>query len=113
MIETDTDFSKYALTYYDNPSCVDIREFQEDMKRLSRLNRYLSKIEDWSPSICRQILNSLIIIYNIFEVGASDLLEYKISDVNKPKLRALQIVIGRQVIFDTVDEELLGKLKCL
>lgn len=112
-ILTDIEFSKFAIANYDNPSCVDVREFQEDMKRLMRLNRYLSNIEDWSPSICRRILNNLIIIYNIFGNNAEYLLDYKINIENKPKLRALQHVIGRLTTEDIVDLDLLRKLECL
>jgi len=113
MISSDTEFSKLALASYDNPACVDIREFQEDIKRISRLNKYLMSDWDWTPDLCRKVLNYVIIIYNIFGDNATELLDYKIQVDNKPKLRAFQYTLGRLISEEQIDKDLMEKLQCL
>lgn len=113
MILTDIDFSRLALASYDNPACVDIKEFQEDIKRFGRLNKYLLDDREWTPDLCRKVLNYVIIIYNIFGDSANLLLDYKIQVECKPKLRAFQNILGRLISEDQIDTDLMEKLQCL
>lgn len=95
MISTDNEFSRIVLTYYDNPSCVDIKEFQDDVKRFNLLNRYLSNIEDWQPKTYRRVINSVIILYNLFGEATNKLLRYKLVQDNIPRVISISAHINK------------------
>lgn len=95
FIRSDNEFMLTALGNYDNPACVDVKEFQSDLKRFSALNRCLIETIDWSPELHRRVLNNLLIIYNIFGVASNSMLRYKISESCMPKLVALSMKLNR------------------
>lgn len=62
------------MLHYNNPSCVTLRDFQEDIQLLAYIKRNLfRKIETH-----RLIINHLIILFNVFGDFAIYLLFYKI-----------------------------------
>jgi len=68
MFETldDSNFMLYAAKYYDNPSCMDQLEFEEDLNRIKYIKRLFRKYEEGKELRGRLILNHLIILYNVF-----------------------------------------------
>lgn len=114
MIKTDIDFAKLAIASYDNPSCVDAREFQSDLKRFNILNRYLSKTEELDSLGARKIINSVIILYNIFGQSTDDLLDYKIPSEHRKKLNSILLVINRlnNTNDAQIDSDFLEMLRC-
>lgn len=82
-----SDFSKltpdnimmFAMKHYDNPSCVDKKEFLDDMKRFKYLKRLFRKYDTSKALKIRLILNHIIVLANVFGVDASStLLFFKI-----------------------------------
>ena len=82
-----SDFSKltldnivmFAMKYYDNPSCIDKKEFLDDMKRFKYLKRLFRKYDTSGTLKVRLILNHIIVLANVFGVDASStLLFFKI-----------------------------------
>lgn len=82
-----SDFSKltpdnimmFAMKHYDNPSCVDKKEFLDDMKRFKYLKRLFRKYDTSKVLKIRLILNHIIVLANVFGVDASStLLFFKI-----------------------------------
>lgn len=95
FIRSDNEFMIAALGNYDNSACVDVREFQSDLKRFQALNRCLFDNTDWSPELYRRTINNLVIIYNIFGVASNAMLRYKIQPSCMPKLVALVMRLDR------------------
>lgn len=56
----------YAAKHYDNPSCMDIVEFYDDLKRFKYIKRLFNKYREGSPLKYRLILNHIILLYNCF-----------------------------------------------
>ena len=82
-----SDFSKltpdnivmFAMKHYDNPSCIDKKEFLDDMKRFKYLKRLFRKYDTSKVLKVRLILNHIIVLANVFGVDASStLLFFKI-----------------------------------
>jgi|TARA_A100001391_G_scaffold186490_1_gene155703 hypothetical protein len=69
MFETldDSNFMLYAAKFYDNPRCVDIIEFNEDVNRIKYLRRLFRRYSTQGDMNHRLILNHLIALYNVFE----------------------------------------------
>ena len=69
----------FAMKHYDNPSCVDRKEFLDDMKRFKYLKRLFRKYDTSDVLKVRLILNHIIVLANVFGVDASStLLFFKI-----------------------------------
>lgn len=72
-------FELYAAQNYNNPECLDIEEFKEDLARFKYLKRLLRRYEISDDLQIRLILNHIIVIYNVFGIEAANrMLWYKI-----------------------------------
>mgnify|MGYP006251878411 FL=1 len=65
MFETldDSNFMLFAAKYYDNPSCVDTNEFEDDLSRIKYIKRLFRKYKDTGELRERLIFNHLIVLY--------------------------------------------------
>lgn len=68
MFETidESNFMLFAVKHYDNLSCMDQLEFQEDIERIKYIKRLFVKYKKNKELKERLILNHLIILYNVF-----------------------------------------------
>ena len=72
-------FELYAAQNYNNPECIDIEEFKEDLARFKYLKRLLRRYEVNDELQERLILNHLIVLYNVFGIeSANKMIWYKI-----------------------------------
>ena len=65
----ETNFLLYAAKHYDNPGCLDIAEFHEDLNRFKYLKRLFNKYIESGEIKERLILNHLIVLNNTFGVS--------------------------------------------
>ena len=98
-----SDFSKltpdnivmFAMKHYDNPSCVDKKEFLDDMKRFKYLKRLFRKYDTSKVLKIRLILNHIIVLANVFGVDASStLLFFKIDKKHWPILKTFLVYLN-------------------
>ena len=76
---TPENINMFAIKHYDNPLCVDEKEFLDDMKRFKYLKRLFRKYETSGELKLRLIINHIIILSNVFGVDATTtLLFFKI-----------------------------------
>lgn len=73
MIEklTDSNFMLYAAKHYDNPQCMDIDEFHDDLKRINYIKKLLNKYKTTGDLKERLILNHCMVLYNCFGAEAT------------------------------------------
>ncbi len=64
-------FELYAANNYRNSSCISAEEFYEDLARFKYVLRLLRKYRDSGIIQERLVLNHIIVIYNVFEIGAA------------------------------------------
>jgi len=75
----DGNFGVFAAKYYDNPDCLDVLEFQDDLNRIKYLKRLFKKYNDTGVLKERLIINHLIVLYNVFEHEAcTKMLSFKL-----------------------------------
>ena len=67
----DDNIVYFAMKNYQNPSCKNIEEFQEDFNRIKYVKRLFNRYERSGVLRERLILNHIITIYNVFGVEAS------------------------------------------
>ena len=72
-------FEMFASQNYNNPECLDVEEFKEDLARFKYLKRLLRRYELTEDLQHRLILNHLIVLYNVFGISAANkMIWYKI-----------------------------------
>lgn len=78
---TDDTFLLYAAKQYENPSCISMDEFHEDLNRFKYLKRLFKKYKDNGELKERLILNHIIILYNVFEKDScTEMLVFKLNE---------------------------------
>lgn len=77
MLNEKTFFQK-ALHSYDNPQCVTIEEFQEDLNRFSHIKKLITKYIEGAELNERLLLNHLVILFNVFGDNALEFLLFKV-----------------------------------
>lgn len=79
MILTEKNVIMYAMKHYDNVQCIDVDEFNDDLKRINYLKRLFVRYQTSGELKERLILNHLIILFNVFPIEvASNILFFKI-----------------------------------
>jgi len=92
---TEENFELFAAKNYNNPQCVDIEEFHEDLARFKYLKRLLRKYIQTGEIQERLVLNHLIIIYNVFGIEAANKMAfYRIEDELWPALKTFLIYLN-------------------
>ena len=61
----------FALLHYDNPHCVDIKEYFEDVRKLKYIKRLFNRYKEDGVIKERLILNHIISFYNVFSNDAA------------------------------------------
>jgi hypothetical protein len=64
----EENFVPYASHSYNNPQCLDINEFYDDLARFKYIKRLLRKYKQSGEIQERLVLNHLIILYNVFGI---------------------------------------------
>jgi hypothetical protein len=65
-------FEFFAAKYYNNPACLSVDDFKEDIARFKYINRLLRKYDDTQEIQIRLLINHIIIIFNVFEIPAAN-----------------------------------------
>lgn len=75
----EKNFLIYAIKNYDNPECMGLNEFKEDLNRIVYLKRLFRRYHNKKELKEKLILTHLITFYNVFGVeAATKILLYKI-----------------------------------
>jgi hypothetical protein len=69
---TSRNFELFASHHYNNPECIEVEEFKEDLTRFKYLKRLLRRYEQSGDLQERLILNHIIVLYNVFGISAAD-----------------------------------------
>jgi hypothetical protein len=98
MIKVDLsedNFEFFAIKHYDDPNCLGVQEFKEDLQRFKYLNRLFNKYEECGEMKVNLVLNHLVVLYNVFEEAATNLLFYRVAEKHWPVLVPFLIYINR------------------
>lgn len=92
---TDANFELFAAKYYNNPQCVDVEEFHEDLARYKYVKRLLRKYVQTGEIQERLVLNHLIVIYNMFGIPAANRMSfYRIEPELWPALKTFLVFLN-------------------
>ncbi len=73
MIEdlTEKNVVAYMIMSYDNPQCVDLEEFEDDVKIPKYIKRLINRYLSGGDLKARLLLNHFISFYNVFDNDAA------------------------------------------
>ena len=81
-------FLLYAMKEYNNPQCVDIDEFNDDLKKIKYIKRLLNQYISEGILKERLLLNHIIVFFNVFRPkAATRILFYKMEAEFWPMLK--------------------------
>jgi len=112
IILDDDTFDEFAVANYDNPNCVSVLEFLDDLKRIRYIKRLIKKYVDRGELRERLILNHIIFLSNNFGIdGTTVMLRYKVGKEHEKILNSFLIFLNYCDILVDYDEDLLLKLR--
>ena len=102
---TSENYLMFALLHYDNPHCVDIKEYFEDVRKLKYIKRLFNRYREDGVIKERLILNHLISFYNVFEnEAATRLLFFRVGTEYHSLLKTFLVFLNRMP--DKINENL-------
>ena len=112
----ESNFELYAAQNYYNPTCIDIVEFEEDIKRFKYLKRLITRYTETNVLSTNLILNHLIIIFNVFGYEAGlRMIEYKFEKSQfafiKPFLIHLKVIENDKYTGIPMDKNVVEALR--
>ena len=92
---SERSFLLHAMKFYDNPQCVNLSEFEEDLKRIKYVKRLIKRYRASGELKERLILNHLIILSNVFGTRNSvRMLFYKIDQEDYDILKTFLLFLN-------------------
>ncbi len=93
---TNENYLMFALLHYDNPHCIDIKEYFEDVRKLKYIKRLFNRYKEDGVMKERLILNHLISFYNVFDnEAAARLLFFRVGKEYHSLLKTFLVFLNR------------------
>lgn len=93
---TEENYFLFAAKYYENPNCLDISEFYNDLSTIIHIKKLLSKYLSSGVLKERLLLNHLICFFNIFDnIAAIKILFFKIEEIHHANLKTTLVFLNR------------------
>ena len=121
----EKNFLLYAMKEYDNPQCVQVEEFYDDLKKVKYIKRLFNQYLNDGVLKERLLLNHIIVFYNVFPVrSATRILFLKIEEEFWPILKTFLVYLsymseiidpinGRTILSDDIqlDQVVVDRLR--
>ena len=121
----EKNFLLYAMKEYDNPQCVQVEEFYDDLKKVKYIKRLFNQYLNEGVLKERLLLNHIIVFYNVFPVrSATRILFLKIEEEFWPILKTFLVYLsympeiidsinGRSILSDEIqlDQHVVDRLR--
>jgi len=105
MIElNENNFLLYAAKHYSNPGCMGISELEDDLKRFKYIKRLLNRYRKTGEVNERLVINHLVVLYNVFGRGATDMLFYKLEQEYWSDLKTYLVFLQRMPLETVVSK---------
>ena len=90
----EKNFLLFAMQHYENPQCVEVEEFNDDLRRIKYIKRLFNQYHIEGTLKERLILNHLIVFYNVFPVKvATRILFLKLEEHFWPILKTFLVYL--------------------
>jgi len=79
-------------------------DLEEDLKRIKYIKRLLNRYKKSGEASERLILNHLVVLYNVFDEAATDMLFYKLEEEYWPELKTYLVYLHRMPLQTVVSK---------
>ena len=121
----EKNFLLYAMQHYDNPQCVEVEEFNDDLKKIKYIKRLFNQYAIEGVLKERLLLNHIIVFYNVFSVeAATRILFFKLEEEIWPMLKTflfylnflpnkIESINGNEILTDNIpmDQGIVDSLR--
>lgn len=91
---TPENFLLYAVKHYNNPQCMGMAEFADDLKRFKYIKRLLKRYERTGTISENLVLNHLILLHNVFSDELIPMLFFKFEERYWPQLKTFLVFLN-------------------
>ena len=92
----DENIDLYCIKNYNNPQCISIEDYNNDMRRFKYIKRLLNQYANGNEIKIRLLVNQIIMIYNIFDrLSATRTLFYRLPQEHWSVLKTILIFLNR------------------
>lgn len=106
VLLNELNFTLFAAKTYENPHCMSMEEFHDDLKRFQYIKRLMKKYVVSDEMRARLILNHIVILFNCFGENTTPMLFLKLSGYHE-QLVPFLVLISRLPEFVTYDGKVL------
>ena len=113
------------MQHYDNPQCVEVEEFNDDLKKIKYIKRLFNQYAIEGVLKERLLLNHIIVFYNVFSVeAATRILFFKLEEEIWPMLKTflfylnflpnkIESIDGKEILTDDIpmDQGIVDSLR--
>ena len=104
---TDENIELYCIRHYNNPQCISVEDYHNDMRRFKYIKRLLKKYHKGTEVKLNLLLNHIVIIYNVFGDAAPLLLFYKMERDYWSDIKAIMMFLNK---YPEMESESLQKI---
>lgn len=91
----DSNINNYCIKYYNNPQCISISDYNDDIRRFKYIKRLINQFENNGTIKIRLLLNHIITIYNLFDrTAATRILFFKINELHWPIIKPILMYLN-------------------
>ena len=84
----EKNFLLYAMQHYDNSQCVEVEEFNDDLRKIKYIKRLFNQYFLGGELKERLLLNHIIVFFNVFQTkAATRILFFKLDEKFWPVLK--------------------------
>lgn len=95
MYLSEKNFVNRAMHCYDNPQCIALSEFEDDLARFSRVKKLITNYQRDRELNERLIINHLVILYNVFGNETTEFLLFKLEQSYHKVLFPFLVLLNR------------------
>lgn len=113
---TEENYIRYAMRHYDNPHCLGVAEFEDDLARTIYLKRLFRRYQKDGVLRERLILNHIITFHNVFGVEpAKRLLFFRLESDLHYILKTFLVFLGylseNEMVEIVMDQKIISRLR--
>ena len=91
----DDNFILFASRHYDNPQCLSVEEFYNDVQRFKYLKRLFRRYTQNNDLQERLILNHLVVLYNVFGIDpANRMMFFRMEEEYLPVVKTFLVYLN-------------------
>ena len=84
----EKNFLLFAMQHYDNPQCVEVEEFNDDLRKIKYIKRLFNQYSLGGELKERLLLHHIIVFFNVFQTkAATRILFFKLDEKFWPVLK--------------------------